>query len=85
MGNHMKTTVEISDALFEAAKERANERGVTFRALIEEGLRAVLEGSSGSQGFTLRDGSVAGRGLQPDIREGDWEQVAALIYEGRGA
>lgn len=81
----MKTTVEISDALFEAAKSRARERGVTFRTLVEEGLRVVLEEPRASEGFTLRDGSVAGNGLQSGIREGDWDQIAALIYEGRGA
>lgn len=85
MGTHMKTTIEISDALLEAAKARAQERGTTLRSLVEQGLRQVLEGPSGAEGFVLRDASVPGRGLDPLVREGSWETVRALIYEGRGA
>lgn len=84
MGTHMKTTIEISDALFEAAKSRAAERGTTLRAMVEEGLRHVLEKSDRSTDFRLRDASVDGRGLCDGIREGDWEQIAAISYEGRG-
>jgi hypothetical protein len=38
----MKTTVEIADDLFEAAKKRAAELREPLRALIERGLRAEL-------------------------------------------
>lgn len=82
MGTHMKTTIEISDALLEAAKKRAREEGTTLRAIVEEGLRGVLE--HGSHDFGLRDASVDGSGLHPDVREGSWERIAAMIYEGRG-
>jgi hypothetical protein len=85
MGTHMKTTVEISPALLAAAKKRAAGRGTTLRALIEEGLRRVLdEEQTARRGFRLRDASVRGKGLQPGVREGDWEQLAELIYQGRG-
>jgi len=85
MGAHiMKTTVEISDALFEAAKRHANEQGTTLRALIEQGLRTVLKEGPNRGSFTLRDASVSGRGIRPEIREGGWERVAEMIYEGRG-
>jgi hypothetical protein len=40
MVTHMKTTVEIPDALAKAAREAASREGTTMRALIEEGLRA---------------------------------------------
>lgn len=43
MGAHMKTTIEISDALFATAKEVAHSRQTTLRALIEEGLRRNWE------------------------------------------
>ena len=39
MGTHMKTTIELSDALLEAAKRLAQSRGTTLRAVVEEGLR----------------------------------------------
>jgi len=80
----MKTTIDISDALFEAAKRRAEERGTTFRTLVEEGLRSVLGVERGREAFVLRDASVSGRGVAPGVREGGWERIAELTYEGRG-
>lgn len=38
----MKTTIDISDALFEQARTQAKARGVTLRALVESGLRLVM-------------------------------------------
>jgi hypothetical protein len=84
MGTHMKTTVEISDALLEAAKAEAGQRGTTLRSLLEEGLRHVLDEAPAVRHFTLPDASVSGRGLAPGVREGSWDAVRALIYEGRG-
>lgn len=84
MGTHMKTTVEISDALLDAAKAQAAARGITLRALLEEGLRHVLDRRTTEDGFTLPDASVGGRGLHPDVGEGSWESLRALSYEGRG-
>lgn len=84
MGLHMKTTVEISDALLEAARQRARQQGTTLRALIEQGLRSVLDEPAAAHRFTLRDASVDGNGLQGDVREGDWERIVSRAYEGRG-
>ena len=80
----MKTTIEISDALLEAAKRRARQEGTTLRALVEAGLRSVLEAAKHPKPFTLRDASVDGEGLHPDVREGDWLRIVELSYEGRG-
>jgi len=80
----MKTTIEISDALLDGAKRRAAEQGTTLRALVEEGLRAILASEEAPGGFTLRDASVAGKGLRPDVREGGWDRVLELTYEGHG-
>ena len=38
----VRTTLNISDALFEAVKARAQAEGRTFTSLVEEGMRAVL-------------------------------------------
>jgi hypothetical protein len=81
----MKTTVEIADALLDEARRAADKQGTTVRALIEEGLRHVLKSTRSTAPFRLRDGSVKGKGLQPGIQEGDWEEIRRLIYEGHGS
>jgi hypothetical protein len=74
----MKTTVEISDALLRAAKRKARARGLTLRALIEEGLRRVLRDEDAAGPFRLRRASFKGEGRAEDIRA--WESVRDLIY-----
>ncbi len=44
----MRTTLNLPDALVEAAKRRAADRGTTLTSLIEEGLRHVLAEASTS-------------------------------------
>jgi hypothetical protein len=79
---HMKTTVDIADALFESTRRLAVQRGTTMRALIEEGLRAVLQAHrSLPRQFALRDASVGGSGLVDGVDLGDWTQIRALIYD----
>ena len=84
MGTHMKTTVEIGDALLERAKATAAREGTTLRALIEEGLRRALEERHRPRRFRLRDASVEGHGLRPDADGADWARLRELAYEGRG-
>jgi hypothetical protein len=80
----MKTTVSISDPLLSAAKKLAAEERTTLRALIEEGLRRVIERRQRQGSFKLRRASFRGNGLQPGIAEGQWERIRARIYEGQG-
>jgi len=84
MGTHMRTTIDVSDALLEAARELADARGTTLRAVFEEGLRAVLAADEETADFTLRDASVDGRGLKPDFQGAGWAEVRSAAYEGRG-
>ena len=78
----MKTTVEIADSLFAEAKACAESRGVSFRELLEEGLRSVLERNrKHAKRFHLRDGSFGARGTQNDL---SWPEIRKRIYEGRG-
>lgn len=59
----MKTTIEVSDAIFFSAKQLAQQSQTTLRALIEEGLRRVLS-----------DARVLGQDiLIPNPR--DWQQL----------
>ena len=84
MGTHMRTTIDVSDALLEAARARARDRGITLRALFEEGLRAVLAEGDDAGAFVLRDASVDGNGLQAGFRDAGWAEIRAAAYEGRG-
>lgn len=77
----VKTTVEIADWLFEEARSVARARGLSLRALIEEGLRHAVESRRESSRFRLRDGCFQGNGLQRDL---SWTEMRQAIYEGRG-
>lgn len=85
MVTHMKTTVEIADPLLTEAKRVAARDGTTVRALIEDGLRRVLEEREARTPFVLRRASFGGEGVHPEMREGAWERIRDLIYEGHGA
>jgi hypothetical protein len=57
MGTHMKTTIDLPDTLFRSAKRLAEKRETTLRALVEEGLRRVIndEPAATKTAFKLRD------------------------------
>lgn len=76
MVTHMKTTIEVSDALFITAKNFARERQTSLRALVEEGLRRVLSEATNQvkPAFKLQDARVHGQEvLLPNPR--DWQQL----------
>ena len=84
MGTRMKTTIEISDAIVEDAKAIAAAEGVTLRSLVEEGLRRVVQERKSGPKFRLRKAGYKGKGLQPEVRDGSWERIRDISYEGRG-
>jgi len=61
----MKTTIELSDELFKSAKAHARQHHSTLRALIEEGLRRVLNDSraNAKPASKLKDASVLGQAM----------------------
>jgi hypothetical protein len=82
----MKTTVDIPDGLLAQAKRLAARRGITLKALIEDGLRYAIERNRYT-GATrpLETHVVGGKGLQAGQ---SWEDLGRIIestYEGRGA
>ena len=79
----MKTTVEIVDSLAEEVKADMAREGVTFRSVVERGLREVLHTGREAQPFTLRDASVGGRGLQAAFRNAGWERIRDAAREVR--
>ncbi|MSO77939.1 MAG: DUF2191 domain-containing protein [Alphaproteobacteria bacterium] len=80
----MKTTIDIGDALLEAARQLADREGTTVKALVEAGLRRVIDEEARREPFKLRRASFKGKGLQPDAEGLGWERLRALAYEGRG-
>lgn len=80
----MKTTVEIADSLLSAARRLAAREGTTVRALIEEGLRKVVDKRERRAGFRLRRVPFGGEGLSPDLSHADWGGIRDRAYEDRG-
>jgi hypothetical protein len=82
----MKTTIELSDALLQAAKDAASGQGTTLRNVFESALRAYLEQAAKQppQAFVLRRRSFGGKGLRAEALEAGWERIRELSYEGRG-
>jgi hypothetical protein len=61
----MKTTVEISDGLFEQVEQFADLHKLTLDEVVEAGLRKAIEYVP-SEPFHLRDASFGGEGMVRD-------------------
>ena len=79
----MKTTVEVPDVLFQRAKRLAKRMGRPMRALIEEGLRRVLEDEKPAARYRLPDRSVGKPGAPNPLEAMDWATLRNEIYGGR--
>lgn len=85
MASHMKTTVQIPDALLAEIQEIAAKNKTTLRALMQEGLMYVVERERTKKPFKLRDMSYPPKHLVKEkMKPKSWEEVRAIIYEGRG-
>jgi hypothetical protein len=80
----MKTTVNISDSLFEEARKVAHRDRTTLKVLVEEGLRKIISDRKRRKGFRLRKATFKGNGLQSHLAGASWDQIRELSYEGRG-
>jgi Arc/MetJ family transcription regulator len=80
----MKTTIDIADPLLAQARRVAAQEGTTVKALVETGLRRVLEERERQAEFRLRRASFKGRGLQPSAEGLSWDRLREMAYEGRG-
>lgn len=81
---HMKTTIEISDALLIEAKRLAAREGITVRTLVEQGLRSVIRERRATAAFRLRKATFRGEGLNPEVANHGWDRIRELAYQGRG-
>lgn len=80
----MKTTLDIADALFLRAKKHAKRTGRPLRALVEDGLRRVLESESANRArFRLVDRSVGKEGDKNPLENWSWQDLREEIYGGR--
>jgi hypothetical protein len=78
----MKTTVEIPDALFREAKRYAVAHDLTFREVVESGLRRVVaDKAKPSKPFKLKKYPFKGNGMVKDFT---WDEIMEISYEGRG-
>lgn len=81
----VKTTIDIAADLAIRAKALAAKRSVTFREVVEQGLRMALEEDRVAKRYRLPDRSVPGRGLRREFRSRPWSDIAGASYRGRGS
>ena len=81
----MKTTVEIADDLFHRVQKMARDEKTTFRALIEESLRKMLEAKKPAKKKLPPLVTFKGGGLTEEFKDASWEKIRDEIYRGRGA
>lgn len=79
----MKTTIEISDALLVRAKRHAHAVGKPLRAIVEDGLRKVLESKTRSAEYRLPDRSVGRKGGRNPLESLSWQDLRDEIYGQR--
>ena len=76
----MKTTLDIQDTLLQRAKKVSKSTGRPLRALVEDGLRQVLEESSSVERYRMPDRSV-GDPDDPNPLEGlSWQDLRDEMY-----
>jgi Arc/MetJ family transcription regulator len=79
----MRTTVDLPDELVLEVQRIAREQNRTMRSVMEEALRATIAKYQRAQAFELPEASVGGNGLQPEFRDGDWDDLRAAAYGNR--
>jgi metal-responsive CopG/Arc/MetJ family transcriptional regulator len=86
MASHMKTTVQIPDALLAEVQRIAAKNKTTLRALVQEGLQHVVDNEQKKKKpFKLGDMSYPPKYLVKEKTEPkSWDEIRAIIYEGFG-
>ncbi len=78
----MKTTLDIQDALLLRAKRLSKRTGQPLRAIVEEGLRHVLEPHERPKAYEMPDRSVGRRGGANPLEGMSWQELRDEIYQG---
>ena len=76
----VKTTVEVSDPLIREVRDYCVRRGISFRQVVEAGLRLAITEQKATRRFRLKPFGFKGDGQIMT----DWAAVRETIYEGRG-
>ncbi len=71
MLTHIRTTIDIPDALLTRARERAHAEGRTLRSVVTEALRDALDQTPGASAEAFELPSYGGSGLVSGAREHD--------------
>ena len=84
MLTHMRTSIDIPDALLRRAKKLARERGITLRQLLLEGLQSAVERPDLAATHRMKDCSFGEGGLVDGMSWSDMERLDELVYGDRG-
>lgn len=78
----MKTTIDISDALFAEVQELAREEKTTFRSLTETGLRLLISSKRKKKARKVLPPlfTVQGGGLTEEFKNATWDDIMEEIY-----
>ena len=76
----MKTTVEIDDEILRRAKQYGRETDRPLRAVVEEGLRAVLIAKKQRPRYKLEDFSVGSESDPDPLEKYTWQDLRDIIY-----
>jgi hypothetical protein len=79
----MKSTFDINDALLARAKRHARKAGKPLRALVEEGLRRVLDDSPVPTQYVLPERAVGKPGAANPLEGFSWQDLRDEIYGGQ--
>ena len=82
---YMKTTVDIHDELLARAKRHARKSGRPLRAVVEEGLRRVLDAPAPRSRYRLSDLSAGNPDNDDPLESYTWQDLRAMIYGDPGA
>ena len=77
----MRTTIEINDQLFRAAKRQAADRGTSLRQVVDAALRQHLGKAKSATSYALRWATESGK-LQPGVDLTDRDALFDLM-DGR--
>ena len=80
----MKTTLDIHDELLLQAKRHAKNTGQPLRAVVEEGLRAVLHSTERRPSYRLPDLRVGDPAVADPLEIYSWPELREMTYDDVG-